>query len=982
MKRWKRAVIAVLAILCLHLLTGQRAYAEEGGETLKVYVPLMNDSGFVTYENGEFSGYYVDYLAEVAKYTGWNYEFTAIESYEELDRACELGEYDLMTGIIYSEEYDKDFFEYPKHTVGAKRYVFAVPKDSGLIPDKEYAYLRGVKIGIASKSSGITELEERFRDFCFMNGISCVSDMEKYPAGVNFIHIAPEERAEKQESGEIDGILCSDAFCISQDMYAITTFGMDQIFFVSPNEKADITNRLNSALEKISNFDPEYNDRLYEKYFGSNMEYTMSFNQNEKDYLKKEHVLRVSMIHNYAPYTYINDEGKMAGMVVEVLNNITKETQDGLKFEYVFYETMAEAIEAVQRGECDIYGVSMYSAMLKRDGSEWRSMSYYTDTYTYYRNNTIRENGKERLAVVPEIPSEIKDSILEEECEISIELPGRCLELVENGKKNHTLMLSRTGDYYKSYYGYSDLTAYPVESGEVMFCFAYNKEVEQEAVSIIDKCLLGVETEQLDDYITKVSLFEHKEATIQDYIKSHMEFFALVLAGILLLICTLLVIIVINVVRHSKEIYELLYKDDITGGISYKKFLKEAKHFKGNGSKRLIMYINISSFKYINDVFGYEQGNEVLCEVKRFLENSPQQVLFARIYADRFVAMISFNNEEALRERIRKDFDEFGKICREKFPSFNIWIKAGAYIMEEGDDLQKAVNLANYAVDEIQKLSTSDYIFYDELMHDKVLMQKEIEKDMHGAMENGEFEAFYQPKYNIESKELIGAEALIRWRHPGKGLMPPGHFIPIFEKNQYIIQIDYYIFECVCRLLHSLQQEGGKLFPISSNFSRLHLNRPDFVEKLVRIADKYKVPPEYLEIEITETVATEDFDRLIRAVKQLKEKGFQVSIDDFGSGYSSIQLLYKLPIDVLKFDKAFVNHEEASDLETELLDSIISVSHKNGIKIICEGVETLEQEEYVRNHNYIYVQGFLYSKPMEESEFRKLLAENKKYSVR
>lgn len=969
-----RTGLLLLAVMCLCVMWKGTVQSEEAGKTVRVYIPLMNDSGFVSYENGRFSGYYIDYLTEIAKYTSWQYEFVPVESYEAMQAACERGDFDLMTGIVYSEEYDEEYFDYPQLTVGAKRYVLAVPKDSGLVPDMDYAYLRGLKAGFANNESG-RELAERFRSFSRMYGIRCADSTKGCSQSVELVPIEPAEWKDQVASGEISGILASDAFCLSQDMYAITTFGLDQIYFVSPNGKEEIVSQLGDALKKINDFDPEYHNKLYEKYFEDSLQYTASYTETERDYLEQKHTFEVALLEHCAPYSYQNEEGKPAGMITQVFEQIAAQTGQQFAFHFTFYASLTEAETAVKSGICDINGMSLYSLLLQRESDERRSTSFYEDTFMYYRSSKRAVEKESARLVLPELPESLLDSLGITREKVGYGRAYEALSQVQEGKSYYTVMLSRVGDYYKSYYGYHELSSYAVIDGEVMFCFAYAPDVEQSAVEIIDKCLLGMDRDALNHYVTSVSLFEHKEHSFKDYIQEHFAVFALLIILVLCIICALLLVIIFNINKHSRDINALLYVDDVTGGSTYRRFMKEAERARKAGGKWLITYINISSFKYINDVFGYRQGNEVLQAVNRYLEKQMQVpgLLIARVYADRFVALMPYQDLDKAKERLRVQLDEFEHVSRKQFPSFNLWIKVGAYALLEKDDLQKAVNFANYAVDEIQKIPKSDYIFYDEAMHDKVLAQKEIEKDMRGAMENGEFEAFYQPKYNIENREMIGAEALVRWRHPQKGLLSPGLFIPIFEKNHFIIQVDFYVFECVCRLLQERIRNGSKLFPISSNFSRLHLNQPKFVNQLNEIVQRYQVPPQYLEIEITETVALENFEVLIDTVKELKENGFLVSIDDFGSGHSSIQLLYKLPIDVLKFDKAFVDHKDVSDLETELIDSIIQVSHKNGIRIICEGVETVEQEEFVRNHNCTYVQGFLYSRPVTEEAFKELL---------
>lgn len=983
MRKWLKLWIGVCLFFFLGTIAvGENAQAQGSTEvqsdtnTLRILVPVMNNYGFVSLENGELSGYYIDYLEEITKYTEWNYELVPIDNYEDFDKACEEGNYDLMLGVIYSKEYDESYFEYPKQTVGAKRYVFAVPKDSGLVEDKEYAFLRGTNIGIA-KGTGITELEERFTDFCHMQGIETVSDASgRYKNGVNFKHIDPQERVVAQESGEIDGILASDAVCLQLDMYAIATFGLDQIYFVAPEQKRGILQELNKAIEKITTLDPEYNERLYETYFANNMEYSISFDAEEEAYLEEEHTWKVSLVNGCAPYSYINDEGRQAGMVLEVLKEVSENTDGQIKFEYVFYESLEEAEEAVLNGDCDIVGLSLYSTLLSSGNEFRRSTSFYKDIFTTYK-----ESGKaapkiqKTAALLPEyLP--ISKKLLSAETVDTEEVlsAAECLRLIQEQKAGYTILLEKVGNYIKSYEGYSELYEYPVVNGEVSLCIAYGEQLPDIAGNIIDKCLAQVERTELDSYISEVTMFEHGTHTLKEYIEDHMAVFSIVISSVLLIICALLVAVIVNIERNAKKIHEILYTDKVTGGSSYKRFLEEAEKYAVADKKhKMMIYMNISGFKYINDVFGFEAGNQVLQEISRFLEKAAEGGIFARMYADRFAVLISYSKSEDMEKRLREAFEAFEDMCRKKYPSFNIWIKAGAYAMQEGDDIEKAVNRANYAMDSIENTFKNECSFYDEKMHDMVVQQKEIEKGMWEALEKGEFCAYYQPKYNIETKELSGAEALVRWRHPQKGLLPPGLFIPVFENNHFIIQVDFYIFERVCRFLQGIMDEGKELIVISSNFSRLHLNQPNFVDRLVAIVDKYNVPREYLEIEITETVATENFEQFVGTITKLKEKGFSVSIDDFGSGYSSIQLLYKLPIDVLKFDRDFVVEGEANGMKLELLDSIISVTMKNGIKIICEGVETIEQEEFVRSHKCTYVQGFLYSKPVTEEEFKAML---------
>lgn len=246
---------------------------------------------------------------------------------------------------------------------------------------------------------------------------------------------------------------------------------------------------------------------------------------------------------------------------------------------------------------------------------------------------------------------------------------------------------------------------------------------------------------------------------------------------------------------------------------------------------------------------------------------------------------------------------------------------------------------------------------------------------MHAALERREFVAYFQPKVDLDDHRIIGAEALVRWRHPKLGLIPPGDFIPFFERNGFVTKLDLYMFEQACRCQRALLDEGIEPAPVSVNFSRRHLRAGDWSEKLIAIAEKYGLSTRLFELELTETVAEEDFGLVVAASQRIKSRGFALSIDDFGSGYSSVQLLYRIPIDVLKLDKSCLSEKGARRIEREIVKSIIQIALDNGIRVIWEGIETPAQEAFIRQYGCRYAQGYLYWRPMPFEEYARLLKE-------
>ena len=259
--------------------------------------------------------------------------------------------------------------------------------------------------------------------------------------------------------------------------------------------------------------------------------------------------------------------------------------------------------------------------------------------------------------------------------------------------------------------------------------------------------------------------------------------------------------------------------------------------------------------------------------------------------------------------------------------------------------------------------------FYHESMRTDARKRKFLEDAMHQALENHEFVMYLQPKYSISTCKMVGAEALVRWQHPEKGLIPPNDFIPIFEENGFVIPLDEFMWEEACKLLAEWQREGKEMLPISVNVSRRHLIDDHFVEVLNHLIEKYQIPKHYLEIEITET---EQSKMQERGIALLKENGYTLLMDDFGSGYSTLNMLKDTQFDVIKIDRVFLQNFIASDRGQKIVEHTIKMSQDIGLGMVAEGVETKEQAEFLSNCGCDIAQGFYYAKPMCVADFKQL----------
>ena len=268
-------------------------------------------------------------------------------------------------------------------------------------------------------------------------------------------------------------------------------------------------------------------------------------------------------------------------------------------------------------------------------------------------------------------------------------------------------------------------------------------------------------------------------------------------------------------------------------------------------------------------------------------------------------------------------------------------------------------------------------VVYDESMGENLLKEVKYANDMEDAFRNREFQVYMQPKVDLKQHKIIGAEALIRWIKPNGEMIFPNEFISVFEKNKSITLLDYFVYDEVCKYLQERIRTGKRLINISMNVSRVHLNSIDqlinYIDQLIK---RYAIPPYLLEFELTETIFTDTVDDTVELMNRLRELGVKVSMDDFGSGYSSLNVLTKLPLDVLKLDKEFLRDFENDSDEKIIIPGIIDMAKKMNLRVVCEGVETMEQVEFLRDVDCDVAQGFLYSKPMPLEMFSKMLEDD------
>lgn len=348
---------------------------------------------------------------------------------------------------------------------------------------------------------------------------------------------------------------------------------------------------------------------------------------------------------------------------------------------------------------------------------------------------------------------------------------------------------------------------------------------------------------------------------------------------------------------------------------------------------------------------------------------------FCRSKADQFYLLLHSSQEEQVRARVEAIMEQAGTIAQELNVSYPVILYVGVAMVQESAPPEELVRDLLHKAEFAQKHAVKKYqnvlAFYDRAMHRKENFQNSIESSMQSALAKQEFQLFLQPKVRLENGQVEGAEALMRWIRPDETLVYPNEFIPAFERNGFCARLDLYMVDRTCRQLREWMDAGYEPICISVNQSRLLFYQSDYVERLCAVMDRYHIPHGYIQLEILEGLAIENIEQMNKTLAQLHEKGFRLSLDDFGSGYSSLNVLAGIQVDEVKFDKDFLL-ESAPDKKEKnklALKNVVKLAKDLQITTVAEGVEVQQDEEFVHSIGCEYGQGFFYSCPIPPEEF-------------
>ncbi len=424
--------------------------------------------------------------------------------------------------------------------------------------------------------------------------------------------------------------------------------------------------------------------------------------------------------------------------------------------------------------------------------------------------------------------------------------------------------------------------------------------------------------------------------------------------------------------RETAAMVNQFQYDRLTGLYSKEFFYQKVRERldANDGRKYTITCSDIENFKLYNDTFGREAGDRLLQEDAANMQRMVgEDGICGRYGADCFLCLREQEREQSDREKF------FGAAYSQRPKKMeNISIKWGIYeINDRSVPVEQMCDRAVLAAKSVKGRYDEPFAVYDDALRGKLLREKAITDAMETALAEEQFEVYFQPKYSLNDNCMAGAEALVRWNHPEWGFMSPGEFIPLFEKNGFIPRLDRYVWEKVCKQLRDWQEGGYPLVPVSVNVSRADVYQGELVDTFLELTQKYGVDPAYLHLEITESAYAENPGQIITTVEELRKQGFIMEMDDFGSGYSSLNMLSQMTLDILKLDMKFIQSELSKPAEQSILNDVVTMAHRMYLSVVAEGVEAREQVERLRAVGCDYVQGYFFAKPMPAAEFEELL---------
>lgn len=954
--KYLQNMVAFLVVSITLLCHCAAAFAQTPSETVvRVGFPIQAGISYID-EDGNYAGYLVDYLDQLELFTNWQIEYVQAEG--DLDTQLstlldqlENGEIDMM-GTMNRNAVLDEMFLYPDYSYGYTYTVLTVRDDSDYIVE-DFSDWDGIVI---ASYPGMAARMELFDQYAKVNGFTY--EVIEYETN--------EEMINAVFNGEADAVLQVDISMLD-GLRSIGRFSPSPYYFALSPEREDLLPQLNSALEIVSVSYENLQKELYERYFLDSSDHFRASGE-ELEYVQSLGTLHVLFFTGNAPFQYIQD-GQLKGFAVEYFDDFAKSV--GLQYEAVIEDDLSAATELVNTGQVDLIACIATDSALSYENGICLSLPYYRSYAIRTCSAQHIDDAEKHILGFNMNTEEALENVLSD---------NNCYTWIDGYSLNY---------YLRKAVVYDDIVTDWADAKE--FCYA--------AAVINTLPEAGKMVSLLNQFASSIS-DQETQARLSTYLLDEMEYTPkewLLANRAAIVVISISVILVIGVfvfyIYHKKMAYKTLVSenkvlhlsiyDELTGAYNRTYFCKLMEQKIARGEPGTLIALNIHNFKYINDTYGTHRADQLLCKIKDILAaNLREDELLCRPSGDCFYLTVSDYLLEDINRRVEKIQSQIKAMAEDLLDGYQISMYCGAVSSVTSPDLSNThtnLNCLIVALAHAKRETGSIVCMYNESMHREEQLRQYIEANMHRALAENEYQIYLQPKMNLHTGQIDSAEALVRWQTKERGLLFPNQFVPLFEQNGFCKQLDLYMLEKVCQLLRSWMDAGISPITISINQTKSLFVSDNYVEDLLEITSRYQVSPQYIVLEILEGLAFENSTELNDTIAHLNEVGFRVSMDDFGSGYSSLNTLGKLHIDQIKLDRMFLMdlRQEQRTSQYEVLLSIFAMAKKLGIETVAEGVETKEDEALIRSMGCDYGQGYYYSKPLPANAFYSILFPNK-----
>ena len=959
-RKFNILIIVFLLVFTALPMASYVVKAEE--QTIRIGYDL--NSNFIKENDGNYYGYGVEYLEKISEYTDWKYEYVKDESWHASLDKLRNGEIDLICTAHYTEERAEEFV-YADIPLGYEISLLYVPKDSP-ISYQDYEAMDGTKVGLLAQSYSAQDFEQHAQK-----------------VGIQYTGIYFERENDMMsalENGDIDMMAVGSRYGTSE-LKLVDTSGSNAFYCITNKQNVDLIHEIEDVLQQIKFDEPSFEGGLNAKYFGHNsISHTPLYSKEEMEYIESLDTVKIKMIQSQKPSCYV-ENGETKGIWVEVIKLLSEKS--GIQFE-------------LESGLPDEYSENTYEEFLDNGYlllRTQRAMEYQSDkedvivsnplakvsvSYFALQDTFVESSSLTNVIALTMDLSYLEPLLLEENPEYKVhyyEDAKTCFEALINQEVSMVIQNSHRASYLmqKPEYANRIIEVPGIEhSNSVWLVATDNQEV---LIGIINKAIHHISEEEINEIVSRELLMNPYPLEWDDIVYQYWEW----MLGLAIIIIIALVVYTVMTrrmanLRIQKKEYELLQKkvqlDELTGLYNRTYFYEIAKDvIKNTDEEMCIITMDISNFKIVNELYGMNAGDRLLKEIAKQVQKLDEhnQIIPARFMADHYYMCMPKSEFEQI---------EFPKSFKTFLEDMDIRVVYGVFLVEDNKEMPINIMCDRALLAAHDKnYKYVEYIhFYNDAERKQILLEQEIENDMEKALDEHQFYIVVQPKYNPITEKIVGGEVLVRWQHPVKGIISPGIFINIFEKDGFIIQLDYYVWEETCRLQAKLKADGVQTVPLSINVSRAHFYGSELMKKLNELIEKYGLTTNDIELEITESICGENSTEIYDKIQQLQNCGFKIAMDDFGSGYSSLNMLKDMPLDIIKMDLKFLDGEEKKS--RQILKALIELANSIDLQVVVEGAEVLSQVEFLRGFPDCIVQGYYFSRPVVSDVYEDLLKNN------